>query len=63
LRTWGWRKLHTEEVHNFVLFKYYYMIKSRRMRWVGHEAYMWDVRNAYNILVVNPEGQRLLKTT
>jgi hypothetical protein len=37
--TGGWRKLVNEELHNF-----YYspsiirMIKSRRMRWVGHVA-------------------------
>jgi hypothetical protein len=29
------------------------MIKSRRMRWVGHVARMGEMRNAYNILVGN----------
>jgi hypothetical protein len=36
---WGWRKLHTEELHNLYsspdIIK---MIKSRRMRWAGHVA-------------------------
>jgi hypothetical protein len=36
------------------------MIKSRRMRWAGHVARMGDKRNAYGILVGNPEGNRLL---
>jgi len=35
------------------------MIKSK-MRWVGHTACMGEIRNAYNILVGRPEGQRPL---
>jgi hypothetical protein len=27
------------------------MNKSRRMRWAGHVARMWEKRNAYRILV------------
>jgi hypothetical protein len=34
------------------------MIKSRRMRWAGHVARMGEKRNAYRILVGNPEGRR-----
>jgi hypothetical protein len=33
------------------------MIKSRRMRWAGHVARMGKKRNAYRILVGNPEGK------
>jgi hypothetical protein len=33
------------------------MIKSRRMRWAGHEARMVEKRNAYRILVEKPEGK------
>jgi hypothetical protein len=33
------------------------MIKSRRMRWAGHVARMRAKRNAYRILVANPEGK------
>jgi hypothetical protein len=36
------------------------MIKSRRMRWAGHVARMGEKRNAYRILVGNPEGRRSL---
>jgi hypothetical protein len=32
------------------------MINSRRMRWAGHIARMWEKRNAYRILVRKPEG-------
>jgi hypothetical protein len=30
------------------------MIKSRRMRWVGHEGCMGEKRNAYRILIGKP---------
>jgi hypothetical protein len=33
------------------------MSKSRRMRWAGHVSRMGEKRNAYRILVVNPEGK------
>jgi hypothetical protein len=36
------------------------MIKSRKMRWTGHVARMGEKRNAYRILVGNPEGKRPL---
>jgi hypothetical protein len=36
------------------------MIKSRRMRWVGHVACMREMRNAYKILVQKSEGNRQL---
>jgi hypothetical protein len=36
------------------------MIKSRRMRWVGHAARMGEKRNAYRILVEKPVGKRPL---
>jgi hypothetical protein len=36
------------------------MIKSRRRRWAGHVARMGETRNAYRILVGQPEGKRLL---
>jgi hypothetical protein len=37
------------------------MIKSRRMRWAGHVARIGEKRNAYRILVGNPEGKRPLR--
>jgi hypothetical protein len=36
-------------------------IKSRRMRWAGHEAYMREGRNVYRVLVGKPERKRLLE--
>jgi hypothetical protein len=35
------------------------MIRSRRMRSLGHVAGVEEVRNAYNILIGKPEGKRL----
>jgi hypothetical protein len=36
------------------------MIKLRTMRWAGHVARIGKKRNAYRILVGNPEGKRPL---
>jgi hypothetical protein len=36
------------------------MIKSRRMSWAGYVARMREKRNAYRILLGNPEGKRPL---
>jgi hypothetical protein len=36
------------------------MIKSRRMRWARHAARLGERRNAYRILVGNPERKRPL---
>jgi hypothetical protein len=59
--TGGWRKLHNEELHNFYSSpSIIRMIKSRIMRWAGHVSRMGAKRNAYRILVENPEGKRLL---
>jgi hypothetical protein len=58
--TGDWRKLHNEELHNLYSLPNI-MIKSRRMRWAGHVARMGETRNAYKILVGNPEGKRPLE--
>jgi hypothetical protein len=58
--TGGWRELHNEELHNlYSSLSIIRMIKSRRMRWAGHVAPM-EKRNAYRILLGNPEGKRPL---
>jgi hypothetical protein len=45
--TGDWRKLHNEELHNLYSSRNIIkMIKSRRMRWVGHVAGMGVKRNA-----------------
>jgi hypothetical protein len=36
------------------------VIKSRRMRWVGHVARMGEGRDVYRVLVGKPEGRRPL---
>jgi hypothetical protein len=59
--TGGWRKLHNEELHNLYSSpSTIRMMKSRRMRCAGHVARMGEKRNAYRILVGNPEGKRPL---
>jgi transcription termination factor 2 len=59
--TGGWRKLHNDELHNLYSSpSIIRMIKSRRMRWAGHVARMGEKRNAYGILVGEPEGKRPL---
>jgi hypothetical protein len=57
----GWRKLHNELLHNLYSSpSIIRIIKSRRMRLAGHVARMRAKRNAYSILVKNPEGKRPL---
>ena len=36
-------------------------LKSRRLRWTGHVARMEQSRNAYRVLVGNPEGKRPIR--
>jgi hypothetical protein len=37
----GWKNLYNEELHNwYSLQSVSRMIRPRRMRWAGHEAYM-----------------------
>ena len=33
------------------------VVKSRRMRWVGYVACMWEGRGVYRVLVGKPEGK------
>jgi hypothetical protein len=59
--TGGWRKLHNEELHSLYSSpSVIRMIKSRRVRWVGHVARMGVKTGAYRILVGKPEGKRPL---
>jgi len=39
------------------------VIKSRRVRWVGHVARMGEERGVYRVLVGKPEGRRPLRRT
>jgi hypothetical protein len=50
--TGGWRKLHNEELPELhSLPSIIRVMKSRRMRWVGHVARMGEKRDAYRLLV------------
>ena len=43
-----WRRLHKEELYALYSSPHIIrVIKSRRLRWAGHEARMWDSRRAY----------------
>jgi hypothetical protein len=58
--TGEWRKLHNEELHDFLLFAIIRIMKSRRMRWAEYVARMGEKRNAYRLLVGKSEGRRPL---
>jgi hypothetical protein len=56
-----WRKLHNDELHSLYSSpNIVRVIKSRRMRWVGHVAHMGDGRGVLCVLVRRPEGKRPL---
>jgi len=59
--TGEWRKLHNEELMGlYSLPNIVRVVKSRRMRWVGHVARMEEGRGVHRVLVEKPEGKRPL---
>jgi len=59
--TGAWRKLHNEVLRDFYsLPSIVRVVKSRRMRWVGHVARMGEGRGVHSVLVGKPEGKRQL---
>jgi hypothetical protein len=55
----GWRRLQYEDLYNlYTSPNIIRLVKSMRMRWVGHVAHVGDMRNANNILVGKSEGKR-----
>jgi hypothetical protein len=55
----GWRRLHNEELNNLYMSQNIIrVIKSVRMRWMGHVTCVEEMRNAFSILVRKPEGKR-----
>jgi hypothetical protein len=55
------RKLHNDELHSlYSLPNIVRVIKSRRMRWVGHVARMVEGRGVYWVLFGRPEGKKPL---
>jgi hypothetical protein len=50
-------KLHNAELNDlYSLSNIVRVVKSRRMRWAGHVARMWEGRVVYRVLVGKPEG-------
>jgi hypothetical protein len=55
------RKLYNEELNDlYSLPNILRVVKSRRMRWAGHVARMWEDRGVHRVLVGKPEGKRSL---
>jgi hypothetical protein len=59
--TGEWRKLHNEELHDLYSSpNIVRVIKSRRLRWVGHVAWMRKERGMYRVSVGKTERRRSL---
>ena len=59
----GWRRLHNEELHSLYRSpNIVRVIKSRRLRWVGHVTRMEEGRSAFKILTGKPTGKRPLES-
>ena len=55
------RKLHNEELRGlYCLPSIVRVVKSRRMRWTGHVARMWEGRGVHRVLVEKTERKRTL---
>jgi len=56
-----WRKLHNEELNDLYCSpNIVRVMKSRKMRWAGHEARVGERSGVYRVLVGKPEGKRSL---
>jgi hypothetical protein len=55
-----WKKLHNEELNLYFSPNIGRVVKSRRIKWVGHVARMEERRVAYRVLVGKSEGKRPL---
>jgi hypothetical protein len=58
--TGEWRKLHEELLDLYSSPTIVQVIRSRRIRWVGHVARMEEERVVYGVLVGIPEGKKPL---
>ena len=59
--TGEWGRLRNEGLNDLYCSpNFVRVIKSRRMRWVGHVARMGEERGVYRVLVGKPEGRRPL---
>jgi hypothetical protein len=53
--------LHNDELHSlYYSLNIVRVIKSRRMRWMGHVAHMGEGRDVYRVLVGRPQRKRPL---
>jgi hypothetical protein len=60
--TGEWRNMHNEELRDLCSFASIIRImKSRRMRWVGHIARMGEKKKVCRLLVGKPERKRPLR--
>jgi hypothetical protein len=58
----SWRKLHNDEIHSLYSSPNIVRVpKTRKLRWAGHVARMWEGRGVYRIFVGKPEGKRPLE--
>ena len=59
--TGEWRRLHNEELNDLYSSpNIVRVIKSRRIRWVGHVARVGEEKGVYRVLLRKPEGERPL---
>jgi hypothetical protein len=55
----SWKKSHNDELHSLYSSRNIVrLIKSSKMRWVGHVAGMGEGRGVYRVLVGGHEGKR-----
>jgi hypothetical protein len=54
----GWRRLYNETLYNlYTSSDINKMIKSRKVRRMGHVAHMGEMRNTYRLVTGKPEGR------
>jgi hypothetical protein len=57
--TGKWRKLHIDELNYlYCLPNIVRVIKSRRLKWAGHVAFVGERTVVYSVLVWKPKGTR-----